>query len=69
MSSIDFEDFYRICSDSNYGGVEKDFIMIPRKNQHTNDANANSKPPCLEDFDESLDKYVPHEKKDEVVVQ
>jgi len=69
MSSIDFDDFYRICSDSNYGKVEEDFIMLTRNNQPTTEANGNSKAPSLEDFDRSLDKYVAHKKKDEVVVQ
>ncbi|WP_404332426.1 hypothetical protein [Mesobacillus maritimus] len=71
MLNIDFDDFYRICSDSNFEGVKEDFIMISCKQLQSNETNPNySKAPGLEDFEEGLEESVPTEKKrDPVVIQ
>jgi hypothetical protein len=71
MLNIDFDDFYRICSDSNFEGVKKDFIMISRKRLQSNETNPNSsQAPGLEEFEEGLEESVPTEKKrDPVVIQ
>jgi hypothetical protein len=69
MSSIDFDDFYRICNDSNYEGVQEDVIIISHKKHQISNQKVKQRTPSLEDFDKSLDNHSANSQKDQIVLQ
>ncbi|MBY0098075.1 hypothetical protein [Mesobacillus maritimus] len=69
MSSIDFDDFYRICSDSNFEAVQEDVIILSRKKHQILNSKVKQSTPRLEDFEKSLDNHAAHSQKDQTVLQ
>jgi hypothetical protein len=69
MSSIDFDDFYRICTDSNYEGVQEDAIILSRKKHQIRNPKVKQSTPRLEDFEKSLDNHAANSQEDQIVLQ
>jgi hypothetical protein len=68
LSTIDFEDFYRICSDSNMEGAQEEIIMILRKPKQDTESNTSPKAPRLENLDQSQVSNRPIENRNQIVV-
>ena len=69
MSSIDFDDFYRICSDSNFEAVQEDVIILSRKKHQILNSKVKQSTPRPEDFKKNLDNHAAHSQKNQTVLQ